>query len=72
MSMDNANHEVALDAETIRTLIKEMQPEALMIFRDIIVDVRGRGGALSVANIDELAKKYADKSRKLAGSGGDE
>ncbi len=69
--MSMTNEGMALDANSIVKLISEMQPEAMKLFQDVIGDVLEKGNALSDVQINELAKKYADKARKLAGTGGE-
>ena len=69
--MSMTNEGVALDADSIAKLISEMQPEAMKLFQDVIGDVLEKGNSLSDVQINELAKKYADKARKLAGTGGE-
>lgn len=69
--MSMTNEDMALDAESIVKLISGMQPEARKLFQDVIRDVSGKGCGLGDVQINELAKKYADKARKLAGTGGE-
>jgi hypothetical protein len=65
------NEGLALDAESMIKLISEMDPEARQLLQAVIGDVLEHGNVLSDVQINELAKKYADKARKLAGSGGE-
>jgi len=62
---------MALDAGKISELISGLQPEALKLFQNVLSEVFERGSDLSDAMVNELAKKYSDKARKLVGSGGD-
>ena len=71
MSTNDASASVTLDAEEVRRLIEKMKRESLGIFRDIIKDVKQRGNSISEETVNELAKKYADKARKIAGAGGE-
>lgn len=61
----------ALDADKIIELISGLQPEARKLFQNVLSEVLERGGNFSESMVNELAKKYADKARKLVGSGGD-
>ncbi len=61
----------ALDAEAIRRLVQGMSKQELAIFRDVIIDIRELGAGISSAAVVELAKKYADKARRLACDGGE-
>lgn len=69
--MSTMNEGTALDAEEIIGLISGLQPEARKLFQNVLGEVLDRGGDLSDTMVNELAKKYADKARKLVGSGGD-
>ena len=69
--MSMINDDMALDVESIVELISELQPEARKLFQAVLSEVLDRGNDLSDVMINELAKKYADKSRKLAGTGGE-
>ena len=71
VKMSMTNEGMALDADSIAKLISEMQPEAMKLFQDVISDVSEKGNGLSDVQINELAKKYADKALKLAGTGGE-
>jgi len=69
--MSTVTEEMALDAESIIELISELQPEARKLFQAVLGEVHDRGNDLSDATVNELAKKYADKARKLVGTGGE-
>ena len=69
--MSTENEGIELDAEAIVKLIAEMQPEARKLFQDVLGDVLERGNAISDVIVNDLAKKYADKARKLVGTGGE-
>lgn len=69
--MSTINESIELDAETIVKLISEMQPEARILFQDVLGDVLEKGNAISDVIVNDLAKKYADKARKLVGTGGE-
>lgn len=69
--MSTVKEGTALDADKIIELIAGLQPEARKLFQNVLSDVLERGGDLSETMVNELAKKYADKARKLVGSGGD-
>lgn len=71
MSTHEKDDETTLDAAAIRGLVEAMSQQELALFREVIVDVRERGGVASEAVVEELARKYADKARRLAGDGGD-
>lgn len=70
MSTSNNDQSTALDSNSIRQLISSMAPSELAIFRNLLIDVRERGSSVSDAIIEELAKRYADQARRLAGDGG--
>jgi len=70
VSTTDNDRATALDAEAIRALVEAMSQQELALFRDVIVDVRELGGVASPVVVEELAKKYADKARRLAGDGG--
>lgn len=67
--MSMINDDMALDVESIVELISELQPEARKLFQAVLSEVLDRGNDLSDVMINELAKKYADKARRLSGSG---
>jgi len=67
--MSTVSEEMALDVESIVELISELQPEARKLFQAVLGEVFDRGNDLSDVTVNELAKKYADKARKLAGTG---
>ena len=69
--MSMINDDMALDVESIVELISELQPEARKLFQAVLNEVLDRGNDLSDVMINELAKKYADKARRLAGTGGE-
>lgn len=69
--MSMINDGMALDIESIVELISKLQPEARKLFQAVLGEVLDRGNDLSDVMINELAKKYADKARKLAGAGGE-
>ena len=69
--MSTTTKEMALDAESIVALISELQPEARILFQAVLGEVHDRGNDLSNVIVNELAKKYADKARKLVGTGGE-
>lgn len=69
--MSTVSEEMALDVESIVELISELQPEARRLFQAVLGEVLDRGNDLSDVTVNELAKKYADKARKLAGTGGE-
>jgi hypothetical protein len=68
--MSTVSENIAFDAESIVKLISELQPEARKLFQAVLGEVLERGNDLSDATVNELAKKYADKARKLVGTGG--
>jgi hypothetical protein len=70
MSTTEGDESVALDAAAIKKLVQEMSQQELAIFRDVIVDIKKLGAGISQSAVDGLAKKYADKARRLAGDGG--
>lgn len=72
MSTSESEGATALDADAIKKLVQEMSQQELAIFRDVIVDIRKLGTGISQSAVDGLAKKYADKARRLAGDGGEE
>ena len=72
MSTSESEAPTALDAEAIKKLVQDMSQQELAIFRDVIVDIRKLGAGISQSAIDSLAKKYADKARRLAGDGGEQ
>ena len=69
--MSTTTEKMALDAESIVALISGLQPEARILFQAVLGEVLDRGNDLSDVTVNELAKKYADKARKLAGTGGE-
>lgn len=69
MSTPKHSENVTLDAETIKKLIVQMPASAQQLFGDIVAEIRMHGSAMSDATMNELAKKYADKARRLAGAG---
>lgn len=69
--MSTVSEEMALDVESIVELISELQPEARRLFQAVLGEVLDRGNDLSDVTVNELAKKYADKARKLVGTGGE-
>lgn len=69
--MSTVKEGTSLDADKIIELISELRPEARKLFQNVLTEVLERGCDLSDNMINELAKKYADKARKLVGSGGD-
>ena len=71
MSTSEHDAATALDAEAIKRLVQGMSKQELAIFRDVIIDIRELGAGISSAAVAELAKKYADKARRLAGDGGE-
>lgn len=71
MSTSEHDAATALDAEAIKRLVQRMSKQELAIFRDVIIDIRELGAGISSAAVGELAKKYADKARRLAGEGGE-
>ena len=68
MSTDNAS--ISLDADEIRKLVGGLKKEEQILFAAVVRDVKDRGDAISDAVIDELAKKFADRAKLLAGDGG--
>jgi len=72
MSTSEGAEATALDAAAIKKLVQDMSQQELAIFRDVIVDIRKLGAGISQSAIDGLAKKYADKARRLAGDGGEQ
>ena len=71
MSTSDCDQATALDAKAIQKLVESMSQQELAIFRDVILDIREVGAGISNVMINELAKKYADKARRLAGDGGE-
>ena len=69
--MSTVSEEIALDAESIVKLVSELQPEARKLFQGVLGEVLDRGNDLSDVTVNALAKKYADKARKLVGTGGE-
>ena len=69
--MSMINDDMTLDVDSIVELISELQPEARKLFQAVLSEVLDRGNDLSDVMINELAKKYADKARRLAGTGGE-
>ena len=69
--MSTVKERTAFDADKIIELISGLQPEARKLFQNVLSEVLERGGDLSDTMVNELAKKYASKARKLVGSGGD-
>ena len=69
--MSTTTEKMALDAESIVALISGLQPEARILFQAVLGEVHDRGNDLSDVTVNELAKKYADKARKLVGTGGE-
>lgn len=61
---------ISLDAEEIRKLVGSLKREEQVLFAAVVRDVKDRGDAVSEAVVDELAKKFADKAKLLAGDGG--
>lgn len=72
MSTSEHDESTALDAAAIKKLVEAMSKQELAVFRDVIIDIRELGAGISAAAVGELAKKYADKARRLAGDGGDQ
>lgn len=60
---------ITLDADRIKELIGELSSEERQLFSTVIREAKELGGDISDATINELAKKYADKARQLAGEG---
>lgn len=71
MSTTEKDSEIVLNAQEIRERISLLSASELAIFRDLFIDIKTRGVDISDVTIDELAKKYADKARHLAGDGGE-
>jgi N-acetylglucosamine kinase-like BadF-type ATPase len=71
VKMSMIKDEMALDVESIVELISKLQPEERKLFQAVLSEVLDRGNDLSDVIINELAKKYADKARRLAGAGGE-
>jgi hypothetical protein len=71
MSTNDNEQSTTLDADAIRQLISSMSPPELAIFRRLLIEVKERGSTISDALVKELAKRYADQARHLAGEGGE-
>ena len=69
--MSTVKENTTFDADKIVELISQLQPEARRLFQNVLSEVLDRGSDISETMVNELAKKYADKSRKLVGNGGD-
>ena len=68
--MESSNsQDTILDAKELRRLLKDLSREETHLFRDLMVDVREAGVGITTTITNELAKKYADKARALAGEG---
>jgi len=68
VSTENAT--ISLDADEIKKLVGGLNKEEQQLFVAVVRDVKDRGDAISEAIIDELAKKFADRAKLLAGDGG--
>ncbi len=68
MSTDDVK--ISLDADEIKKLVGGLKKEEQALFAAVVRDVKDRGDAISESIIDELAKKFADKAKLLAGDGG--
>ena len=67
MSTNDSKSGITADAEELRALIAGLSKQEATIFRDLMMEIKQHGAGVSRATLDQMAKKYADKARKLVG-----
>ncbi len=70
MSTNSSSASPELDLDSIRRIFNEMSQPEIEILRGVLADVQKLGAGISDVVIEQLARKYADKSRSLVSDGG--